>query len=282
MHFTMYVNFIELLAELGPEAAAKKVKEMGFESVEVLESTAPGHPTVIPDVDTARRVRQIFEAEGLHFACYSVGTNLYHAPENEASLCRHAEIACALGAPYLHHTSLPGLVLTEDSPAFEEAITVAADAAARVANYAATLGLTCIYEDQGMYVNGIEGFGRFLAEMKKRCSNVGVCADTGNIMFADETPAPFFEAFKDDIKHVHFKDYLWAEGPESPGRYWLPTKGGHFVRPTWVGDGVIDLEACMKVLKSIGYDGALAYEADHPEPYEEGVKQAMAHMRRFF
>ena len=49
-----------------------------------------------------------------------------------------------------------------------------------------------------------------------------------------------------------------------------------------MGDGVIDLEACVKVLKSIGYDGALAYEADHPEPYEEGVKQAMAHMRRFF
>ena len=281
MHFTMYVNFIELLAELGPEATAKKAKEMGFGSVEVLESTAPGHPAVIPDVTTAQWVREIFEAEELHFACYSVGTNLFRAPENEAALCRHAEIACALGAPYLHHTVLPGLQLDENSPAYDVAIAEAADAAERVANYAATLGLTCIYEDQGMYVNGIEGFGGFLAEMKRRCANVGVCADMGNIMFADETPAPFFEAFKDDIKHVHFKDYLWKEGPESPGRYWMRTKGGHWVRPTLVGDGVIDLKSCIDVLKRIGYDGALAYEADHPEPYEEGVKQAMAHLRRF-
>ena len=40
---------------------------------------------------------------------------------------------------------------------------MAADAAARVANYAATLGLTCIYEDQGFYLNGIDGFAPLLS-----------------------------------------------------------------------------------------------------------------------
>ena len=94
--------------------------------------------------------------------------------------------------------------------------------------------------------------------------------------------SPFFEAFKDDIKHVHMKDYLWKEGPECPGKYWLPTRGGHWLRPVLTGDGVINLEACMKVLKSIGYDGPLALELDHPEPFEEGVKQAIAHLSRFF
>ena len=282
MHFTLYTHFLQMLKELGPEAAAKKIKALGCDSVELLETVSPGHVPVIPDVETARHVRKVLETEGLHVACYSVGVNLYHSPESEEALCRHAELAAALGSPYLHHTALPGLKLTEDSPSFEEAVIVLAEAAARVANYAATLGITCLYEDQGMYVNGIEGFGRYFAEVKKSASNVGVCADSGNIMFVDETPAPFFEAFKDDIKHVHMKDYLWKEGPECPGKYWLPTRGGHWLRSVLTGDGVIDLEACMKVLKSIGYDGPLALELDHPEPFEEGVKQAIAHLSRFF
>ena len=39
MHFTLYTHFLQMLQELGPEAAAKKIKGLGCDSVELLETT---------------------------------------------------------------------------------------------------------------------------------------------------------------------------------------------------------------------------------------------------
>ena len=65
--------------------------------------------------------------------------------------------------------------------------------------------------------------------------------------------------------------------------YWLPTNngGGSWVRDTMIGHGEIDLASCLAILKDAGYDGALAFENEHPEPYEAGVKQGMDCLRRF-
>ena len=55
-----------------------------------------------------------------------------------------------------------------------KAIDAAVAAAERIANHAEKFGITCIYEDQGYYVNGVEGVGVFYREIKKHCKNVGV------------------------------------------------------------------------------------------------------------
>ena len=278
MHYSMYSQFSELLKRVGPEAAADQVKAMGFGSAEMFSGI---QPTTVADVETARRVRQIFEDRGLHFACYSVYGDLYQKEENIQLMMLHADLAAAMGSPYLHFTILPWLTLDETKPAIEEGIAFAVNAAERVARHAEPLGVTCIFEDQGMYLNGIENFGKFFYELKRRCSNVGVCGDVGNILFVDEDPAPFLEAFKDEIKHVHIKDYLRKPASyEPPSRDWLPTRSGQFLRDTMVASGVVDFEACMKVLKAIGYDGALALELGHPEPFDVGVQQAMEYLNR--
>ncbi|MBQ7016467.1 MAG: sugar phosphate isomerase/epimerase [Firmicutes bacterium] len=279
MHYTMYTRFNELLNAVGPEAAADRAKEMGFESVEMFSGI---QPSTISDVETARQVRQIFEKRGLHFACYSVYADLYESEKHIELMMLHADLAAALGSPYLHFTILPWLSLDETKPSIENGISFAVDAAERVARHAEPLGVTCIFEDQGMYLNGIENFGKFFYELKSRCSNVGVCGDVGNILFVDEDPAPFFEAFKEDLKHVHIKDYLRKPAGFDPvGRYWLPTRGRQWLRDTMIGSGVIDFKACMDVLKSIGYDGPLALELGHPEPFDVGVQQAMEYLNRF-
>ena len=53
MQYTMYTRFSEFLRKLGPEMTAERAKEMGFESVEMLSSTSPGQPAIIPDTKTA-------------------------------------------------------------------------------------------------------------------------------------------------------------------------------------------------------------------------------------
>ena len=282
MQFTMYSRFNPILAKLGAQATADYAANLGFSSVEVLEVTSTGHPSVIPDRETAKTVRQALAERGLTVACYSVGTCIYRSPEAEESLKYQAEIAAELGSPFLHHTLLPWLKKTADLPSFDEALEITADAAARVAKHAAPLGITCLYEDQGLYANGVTGFGTFYREIKNRAQNVGVCGDVGNVLFVDESPVPFFREFIGEIRHVHIKDYLYKTNTtSSPGMYWLETGHGNWVRDTMIGHGDLDIAGCMNILKEAGYNGALAFENEHPEPYEAGVKQGMDYLKRF-
>lgn len=273
----MYTGFSEMIGEIGIEKAADYAKSLGYTSVELYEEVLPGRKYAIPDVASARAVKAVLEERGLSVACYSVYADIWQSEGTVNALMNLVEIAGELGSPFFHHTLLPGTV-----PSYEEGIRAAVDAAARIADYAATFGLTCIYEDQGQYVNGVEGFQGFWSEMKKRCGNVGICGDLGNILFVNETPEAFLKAYIKDICHVHVKDYLWKKGPVSPGRYWNRARGDSWLRDTMVGSGVVDFEACMKILKEAGYEGAFALELNHPEPYEAGVGQAIEYLKRYW
>ena len=64
--------------------------------------------------------------------------------------------------------------------------------------------------------------------------------------------------------------------------YWKPTRNGNFLRNTMVGHGVVDFARCMEILREIGYDGYFALELDHPEPFDEGIKQAIQYVTPLF
>ncbi|MBR5445525.1 MAG: sugar phosphate isomerase/epimerase [Clostridia bacterium] len=281
MRFTFYTHFNGMAAREGTEKAADWAAEHGFSAVELLESAGPQYPSLYPDRQAAEAAKKILAARGLSTACYSVGTTVYKNPEAVASLKRQAEIAAALDCPFLHHTLLLWLADAEGMPSFEEGIACAVEAAAEVADYAKTLGVRCIYEDQGMYANGVEGFGAFYRQIKQRCDNVGVCGDMGNSLFVDEGAERFFAAYAGEICHVHVKDYLIRTFDAAPSRNWYRTKGGRYLRETMVGDGDGNVAACMDILKKAGYSGTYALELCHPEPFEAGVCQAMEYLRRW-
>ena len=281
MQFTFYTRFNSMAVREGLETTADYAAEHGFSAVEFLESAGKSDPSVVKNTAMAKEARKILAAKGLRTACWSVGTTVYKAPEAVESLKRQAEIVSELECPFLHHTLLLWLKPFEGMPSFEEGIACAVEAAAEVADYAKPLGVKCIYEDQGLFANGVDGFGAFYKQMKKRCSNVGVCGDMGNSLFVDEGAERFFAAYAEDICHVHVKDYMIRTFAEAPSRNWYPTKGGRWLRETMVGDGNVDVASCMDILQQAGYKGTYALELSHPEPFEEGVKQAMDCLRRW-
>ncbi|MBO5071181.1 MAG: sugar phosphate isomerase/epimerase [Roseburia sp.] len=282
MKFAMYAGFSKKVIENGIEDAAKYALQLGFSSVEFLANSFCEEKTPILDLASAKMAREVLDQYQLPVACYSVFSNLWKNPDGEKYLMKQVEIAAALGAPYLHHTLLPWISLPEDAPGYGEAIEETVKAAARIADYANTFGITCIYEDQGYYVNGVEGFKGFWDKMKERCENIGICGDLGNILFVNEKPQDFLAAYIKDICHVHVKDYLWKKSDTSPGRYWTEAKDNSWLRDTMIGDGVIDFEICMNILKNAGYQGYFSLENTHPEPYEEGVQQAMECLQRYW
>ena len=262
MTYAMYSGFSDRVLRDGWEKTADAAVDYGFSAVEIFDSAEPekGRGFRIKDVEEAKAAKAILDSRGLPAVCYSVFANVYKSPETVEMLKKHAELAAAIGSPYLHHTLLPWYIPGDDLPEFSEAVEIALDAAEEIARHAEKFGVTCIYEDQGFYANGIEGYRTFYTELKRRCKNVGVCGDMGNSLFVDVPAEEFFAAFAEDIKHVHAKDYLQKKAPECPGEGWLKSYYGTWLYDAKMGCGVVNAEACMKVLKDVGYKGAVAIE----------------------
>lgn len=279
MQFTMYSGFSERIVKDGIEKAAQCAAEAGFTAVEFLEYLTGETSLIVPNLISAARIKKELSRQGLGVACYSAVANIWKNQTREQSFKQALEIAAELGAPYFHHTLLPWLKPPMDAPAFEDGIKMAIEAAAQVADYARSLGIVCIYEDQGRYINGVAGFGAFYWELKKICSNIGVCLDLGNILFVNERPETFLTAFKDEICHVHVKDYLRKNSAVSPGEMWLPGKDNQWLCETELGKGVVDIKRCMKLLISNGYAGGYSLETSDEEPFVENARRTMNYLR---
>jgi len=288
MNFSMYSAFFMTAEKHGFAYALDEAQRLGLSSIEVLEGN-PYAPTLIPDVKTAKELRAMLEARGMSVSCYSAGTTFDLTDPTRAAhesfvgtLKSLLDIAAALGSPFFHHTNVLHLAKPEGWPSFEEALPRLLDAAEEVAHYAEGLGIVCLYEPQGYYVNGHERFGRFYAEMKKRASNIGVCGDVGNILFAEGDPARFFADYASEIPHAHIKDYKIADAPEGEGD-WLRTQGGRYVCEVPTGKGDIDLSSCLTSLKKAGYRGAFSVESFLGEAHiEEATEAVMRTVKAYF
>ena len=275
MKFAMYYGLGTMLEEKGVDATIEYLKHFSLDGVEFIFSGKDPSRDLVGDVDCAKRLREAFEKEGIAVSCYSAYCDVYDPDELPAALKR-VEIAAALGSPFFHHTLIPQLKSFPIDPEdFAKRLPYTLDCAEMIANHAEKLGVTCLYEEQGRYINGVRNFGTFYNEIKKRCENVGVCADFGNILFAGEKPEDFIASIINDVKHVHIKDYHFkpdAECETSP-EGWSRTKGG-YITDSVAGEGIVDFEKCIKLLKESGYDGFYSLELCHPEPLDYGIEKA--------
>jgi len=223
-----------------------------------------------PDLQVAKDLKAYADSKGITFPCVSVGISLVDEDRKAAveTLKRYADIAKILGSPYLHHT----IALNFSDPAyiaenFQLFYNRGLEAVREVFDYAASIGIRTIYEDQGFVFNGKVTFARFLKDVDR---NVGVVADFGNIQFVDEDVEDFIAAVQDRIVHVHVKDYLVTPGgtrEKLPGEY--TSRGGNYLRGCLIGKGSVHTDLAFQALAAMGYKGYVALEGDPIGPDEE-------------
>ena len=265
-----YSTFTADLHHHGLTYALQHSAALGFEAVEILSTRRDR----IPTESEVRAARKQFDAFGLPVVCYSVAVDLStgDAAPIEA-LKRHAEYAAILGSSYLHHTLLPALSQQASAPAYADVLPRVLDAAAQVARHASSLGVTCLYEPQGYYFNGMVGLGHFLAEIKKLCPNVGICADAGNPLFLHEDPVALAKALAADVRHVHVKNYgITRTEPTAKERYLL--SNGTWLGATSLQEGAVDIRALLAALPD--YEGAISIEQNATD---DEIKAAIAFLK---
>jgi sugar phosphate isomerase/epimerase len=210
-----------------------------------------------PDPEIAKDLKAYADSKGISFPCVSVGLDLVGEDHQAAveQVKQYAHIAKILGSPFLHHTialNFSDPQLTADN--FDLFYTRGLAAVREIFDYAKELGIRTIYEDQGFLFNGRENFARFLKEVDR---NVGVVADFGNIQFADEDVEDFIPAFREQIVHVHVKDYIVSR---QPGTY--RSKGGHSLTDCPIGQGSVHMDAAFLALQKAGYRGIVSLECE--------------------
>ena len=257
MKFANYTQFYRDREQHGIEYAAEHAAKLGLDGVEYFVS-APS-----PIYASAKDEKAVLDRYGLDVVCYSVGVQLFVNDQKtvEEQMLREIEAAAILGASYFHHTLCPSYVIDAVPSSYEEVFKRIVDVAERIARACNQHGITCLYEPQGMYFNGVEGLEKMVCEIQRRGCKVGVCGDFGNSLFVDVDPRRIFDRFCKDICHVHVKDYLVTDQP-IPDKTAYRSASGKYIHDTLIGQGVVDFAHGFEALRRAGYDGVISLEAE--------------------
>ena len=241
---TSYYQLIDTAVEYGLPAVE------GFCHMELTE----------PDVEAAKKIRAYADEKGIVFCCMSVYADIVgeDAAAQVERMKRFADVAKVLGSPFIHHTVITTndhALLTPENK--EKFFYKGIEGIRQIYDYAESLGIRAVYEDQAFVYNGLEGFSRLVEEVDR---NIGIVADLGNICQMEEEIQPVIRRFSDRIVHVHVKDMKWSDTKDPASDCTWATWQGNWVTEVEIGQGDVNFDECFALLKEIGYDGYYALE----------------------
>ena len=247
----------------------------------------PAHEFAEPTDEAVAKAKEFGEyakSKGININCFSMGINITVGDKIAESIERlkgYARVAAAMGSPFLHHTLLPMLVHSnEENPKFDELLCRAVKGIREVYDYAESVGIRAVYEEQGFVFNGCERFERLLNAVDR---DIKMVADLGNIKFVGEDPVDLIGRFAPHIVHVHVKDYLYKPATANfPGEEWYTARNGDYLRGTIVGHGTIDFVTCCRILIGSGYTGSFSLEYDGKEDPFLADKLSSRNFRRYY
>ncbi len=102
--------------------------------------------------------------------------------------------------------------------------------------------------------------------------------DTGNFLLVHEEPTAAFDNLKEEIVHVHFKDFR-EKKPAEDVKSFKSLEAVSFVGVI-PGDGAVDLAYIVNGLKDIDYDGWLSIEYEGLEEPKEATFEAVKRLKQ--
>lgn len=250
----------------------------GFPAVELYPVAELARPDEAKAAEIAKQCRDL----GLDISCFSMSVDLVREDSRAqaARVKEYIDLAHRMGTGLFHHTISPSLAYDRrHTPTYREIRAMALEVCQELCEYAGRYGMTCVYEEQGFAVNGIQDFGNFYHSLQ--AENKGVVADEGNILFVGGDPAAFVAEFGKEVRHVHAKDYLFKGGRHYVGEGWYMSRDCDGLRGTVIGHGVIDHVKVFKLLHAAAYQGYCSIEFDGMEDPRQAVLMGRENMHYF-
>ena len=256
----------------------KKAAEMGFDAIEYVD-LPQGEQS--ERLELARRLRAAADEAGIPICAYAIGASLYHTERAacEAEIARlqgEVDIAEALGARVMRHD-----VCYKIDPAarsFGRMLPLIAENARRVTEYAAARGIRTCTENHGFIAQDSIRVEALFNEVAHE--NYGLLVDIGNFICADEDSVTAVSRVAPYAVHAHAKDFFYRSFAEGTAEGFFETRGGNFVCGAPLGEGVIPVAQCLRILQKAGYDGYLSLEYEGKADCIEGIAKGLAFLRR--
>ena len=167
-----------------------------------------------------------------------------------------------------------------DTVTFDDAREYIVEGLARASIYAHERGIRLALENHGTLAGKGEQVRGLVEDVRKRSGNdaFGANPDTGNFMVVGQASHDAIRQVADYAYMVHFKDFKKAPPGEENG---YRTVSGDVLLGTAVGEGQVDLAACIGELKSAGFDGWLSVEYEGQEDPLTAVPRSIENARRY-
>lgn len=254
-----------------------KAKEMGYEGVEIVRGGWSDEEMRA----MAPKLKAQSEEYGMPIIAYMVGADfIRNGLDAEVErLKREAEVAALLGAPRMRHDSTGGRDANDNPVTVEEALPIVAEGYRRVTEFAAGLGVHTMIENHGYFFQDACRVKKLIETVNH--PNFGWLMDMGNFMCADENSAIALGNALPYAAHVHAKDFLFKSGDgENPGEGFFGTRAGNYLRGAIIGQGVVPVKQCLRLLKRANYDGWLSLEFEGMEDCITGCRVGLDNLRR--
>lgn len=253
-----------------------KAKELGYEGVEIVR----GSQSDAEMRALASLLKVQSEEYELPIIAYMVGADFLKNgvdPEVER-LRREVEIAALMGAPRMRHDSSQGRDADGNSVSVDDALPVLAEGYRRVTEFAAGLGVKTMIENHGYFMQDSCRVKRLIEAVGH--PNFGWLTDMGNFLCADEDSVSAMKTAAPLAVHAHAKDFHFKKaGDFIPEQGWFTTRGGNHLRGAIIGHGIVDIPACLKLLKEAGYDNWLSVEFEGIEDCLMALRADLVNLR---
>ena len=260
------------------EQTIDKAHEMGFEAIEFLDM--PG-ATQAERLAFAKELKKRADAHGMTINAYTIGANLYHdtAAANQAEVDRmkaQIDVAVELGCSVMRHDVCYATTKQGNGRSFGLMLPTIAQNARTITEYGAKCGIITCSENHGYIAQDsyrIEQLFNAVAH-----DNFGLLVDVGNFVCADEDNAAAVSRVAPYAVHVHAKDMYKSTEPK-PG--YGRTRGCNYFAGAAVGEGDCNVQKCIEIIRTTGYDGYYSIEFEGAEDCYTAIARGYENLKRF-
>ena len=257
-----------------------EAKKIGADGVELLDVFYRERDIAVE----RKRAQDALAETGLPCAVFSVAQNFAKFLPEERDL-ELEKIKFGVDEA-LHFNAKVVRVFAGDVPAdggisFEQAVEWIVDGLARASNYAHERGIKLALENHGKLAGRGEQVRELVESVRSRCGNdaLGANPDTGNFLLVGQASHEAIQQVATYANMVHFKDF--APAPAGHEGFAYESLAGEKFIGTAIGEGAVDLAACVSALREAGFDGWLNVEYEAEEDAFTGVARSMVNARKY-
>lgn len=253
------------------EGFVRKAGELGAEGVELLDYFWRDRDAEVGAVKAA------LKSLGMPVATWAVGNDFVNSDPAERDVSLRTirdgvDEAANLGAGIVRVFS--GNL--SEGIGFDDALGWIIEGLAAGAEYAAAHGAKLGLENHGLLAGRSDQVGTIIEKVGSKA--LGANIDTGNFLLVNQSPDKAVADLARLTVSVHLKDFR-AVSADHPGSAYTALDGRKYAG-TVIGEGDVDLRACLQSLKDVGYEGYLSIEYEGDEDAAEAVAKSIENTRR--